>query len=187
MNIYFIHEKAFEAEGIADDVDIFLATISPPKGDAVDYTNLLAPALSDPGVVKYLSGIGLQYAGIGLFDAIKKANPTLKTWETETPCGNGRARDCGTGPGTRNNSWAWGESQWSTMRSFLEAGASVYSQWNMVRCHPCLSFFLLALLLFGVSFFPLLLRRHRYSMLCACACRLHAEEAVYTSLALKFE
>lgn len=133
MNIYFIHEKAFEAEGIADDVDIFLATISPPKGDAVDYTNLLAPALSDPGVVKYLSGIGLQYAGIGLFDAIKKANPTLKTWETETPCGNGRARDCGTGPGTRNNSWAWGESQWSTMRSFLEAGASVYSQWNMVR------------------------------------------------------
>lgn len=120
-----------------------MATISPPKGDAVDYTNLLAPALSDPGVVKYLSGIGLQYAGIGLFDAIKKANPTLKTWETETPCGNGRARDCGTGPGTRNNSWAWGESQWSTMRSFLEAGASVYSQWNMVR---------VAILAFLVSF-----------------------------------
>ena len=82
---------------------------------------------------RYIRGVGLQYAGIGMINTIKQAHPTLKTWETETPCGGGRARDCGTGPGTRNNSWAWGESQWSTMRSFLEAGASVYSQWNMVR------------------------------------------------------
>jgi len=108
------------------------STFSPKRGDADDYTSLVAPTLSDPDAAKYVQGVGLQYAGIGLINAIKQANPSLKTWETETPCGGGRARDCGTGPGTRNNSWAWGESQWSTMRSFLEAGASVYSQWNMV-------------------------------------------------------
>merc|ERR1719272_2315025 len=117
---------AFEAEGIADDVGIFLSTFSPKKGDAADYNALIAPTLSDPEAAKYVRGVGLQYAGIGMIDAIKQASPTLKTWETETPCGGGRARDCGTGPGTRNNSWAWGESQWSTMRSFIEAGASVY-------------------------------------------------------------
>ena len=61
-----------------------------------------------------------------------KAGATLKLWETETPCGGGRGSSCGTGPGTKNNSWAWGQSQLSIMRSFLESGVSVYSQWNMV-------------------------------------------------------
>ena len=134
----------WEAEGLTDDVGILLSTFSPKKGDAADYASLVAPTLSDPDAVKYVRGVGLQYAGIGMIDAIKQAHPALKTWETETPCGGGRARDCGTGPGTQNNSWAWGESQWSTMRSFIEAGASVYSQWNMVldetgACVPLLS------------------------------------------------
>ena len=80
---------AFEAEGIADVVGIFLATFSPKKGDAADYTALVAPTLTDPDAVKYVSGVGLQYAGIGMIDAIKQANPSLKTWETETPCGGG--------------------------------------------------------------------------------------------------
>ena len=30
-------------------------------------------------------------AAIGMMDAIKQERPSLKIWETETPCGNGRA------------------------------------------------------------------------------------------------
>jgi hypothetical protein len=63
---------------------------------------------------------------------IKAVDEKLLTWETETPCGGGRSKVCGNGPGTHNNSWSWGEGQFSYMRSFLESGASVYSQWNMV-------------------------------------------------------
>ena len=80
--------------------------------------------------------MGLQYAGLGMMAAIRNTTgatkPGFKLWETETPCGGGRARDCGTGPGTRNNSWAWGQGQWAYMRAYIEAGASLYSQWNMV-------------------------------------------------------
>ena len=63
---------------------------------------------------------------------IKAVDEKLLTWETETPCGGCRSKVCGNGPGTHNNSWSWGEGQFSYMRSFLESGASVYSQWNMV-------------------------------------------------------
>lgn len=107
---------------------IFLATFP-----VNEFENYVLPALSDPDAAKYLSGVGLQYAGVGMIKAIKEKNGALKLWETETPCGGGRARSCGNGPGTSNNSWAWGEGQWSYMRSYLESGASVYSQWNMVR------------------------------------------------------
>jgi hypothetical protein len=65
-----------------------------------------------------------------MMDSIR-ASPngaSLRLWETETPCGGGRSTDCGNGPGTRNNSWAWGESQFAYMRSFIESGVSVYSQ-----------------------------------------------------------
>lgn len=92
-----------------------------------DYDGYVAPALNDPEALKYLTGVGLQYAGIGMIQAIKKARPgrPLKTWETETPCGT--SNNC-----RRHNSWAWGEGQWQYMRSYIESGASVYSQWNMV-------------------------------------------------------
>lgn len=117
----------FQAQNLTDTVGILLATF--PVNEFEGYVQ---PTLADPGALKYLAGVGLQYAGVGMIAQIKAAKPSLKTWETETPCGGGRARDCGNGPGTRNNSWAWGEGQWRYMRSFIESGASVYSQWNMV-------------------------------------------------------
>lgn len=97
-----------------------------------DFEGYVKPTLSDPEALKYLSGVGLQYAGVGMISDIKAVKSSLKTWETETPCGGGRATDCGSGPGTKNNSWSFGMGQWSYMRSFIESGASVYSQWNMV-------------------------------------------------------
>ena len=58
------------------------STFSPKNGDAADYASLVAPTLTDPGAAKYVRGIGLQYAGIGMINSIKQANPALKTWET---------------------------------------------------------------------------------------------------------
>ena len=101
-----------------------------------DYAGYIAPALTDPKALRYLSGIGLQYPGLGMIAAIRNETatkrPDLKLWETETPCGGGRASVCGNGPGTHNNSWQWGEGQWQYMRSFIESGVSLCSQWNMV-------------------------------------------------------
>ena len=53
----------WEAEGLTDDVGIFLATFSPKTGGAADYTSLIAPTLTDPGAVKYVRGVGLQNVG----------------------------------------------------------------------------------------------------------------------------
>jgi glucosylceramidase len=117
----------FAKEGIADTVGILLATFP-----VNDFNGFVQPTLSDPEALKYLAGVGLQYAGVGMISDIKKVKPTLKTWETETPCGGGRSKVCGSGPGTHDNSWEWGEGQWQYMRSFLESGVSVYSQWNMI-------------------------------------------------------
>eukprot|EP00936_MAST-01D_sp_MAST-1D-sp1_P000658 g658.t1 len=116
----------FAAEGLAGEksVGILLGTF-PVNA----YEEYVAPALSDPAVLRYLAGVGLQYAGVGMIARIKAVAPSLKTWETETPCGSGTRDHClsnGTG------SWSWGQSQWSIMRAFIESGASVYSQWNMV-------------------------------------------------------
>jgi glucosylceramidase len=117
----------FAAQGIADEVGIFLSTFP-----VDEYENYVAPSLRDPTALKYLAGMGVQYSGVGMLAQIRAARPGLKTWETETPCGQGRAVSCGSGPGTHNNSWQWGEGQWMYMRAYIESGASVYSQWNMV-------------------------------------------------------
>ena len=125
----------FAAENLTA-VGIFLATF--PLNN---YTGFVAPALTDTEALKYLSGIGLQYGGLGMIAAIEKDTAAarekegldrLKLWETETPCGRGRFKSCGNGPGTHNNSWSWGEEQWQYMRSYIESGVSLYSQWNMV-------------------------------------------------------
>ena len=82
----------FEREGIDQEVGIFLSTFP-----VNDFDGFVFPALNDSAAAKYLSGVGLQYAGVGMIEAIR-ASPngaTLKLWETETPCGGGRARDCG--------------------------------------------------------------------------------------------
>ena len=117
---------AFAAQGLAgeDGVGILLATF--PVNAYEDYVE---PTLSDPAALRYLAGVGLQYAGVGMIARIKAAAPSLKTWETETPCGSGTHDRC---LGNDMGSWSWGQGQWSYMRSFIESGASVYSQWNMV-------------------------------------------------------
>eukprot|EP00040_Diaphanoeca_grandis_P014905 m.75733 g.75733 ORF g.75733 m.75733 type:complete len:865 (-) comp24821_c0_seq1:52-2646(-) len=112
----------FERENLLDKVGIMLSTI--PLND---YNGYVRPALEDPNVVKYLSGVGLQYAGVGMVPKIRAVNDTIKLWETETPCGTGFRGNCGYG-----RSWNWGEKQWSYMRSFFEGGVSVYTQWNLI-------------------------------------------------------
>jgi len=101
--------------GIAETVGIFLATFP-----VNDFTGYVLPTLNDSAASKFLTGIGLQYAGVGMIEEINAMAPQLKTWETETPCGNGQ------------NDWKYGEAQFDSMINFLSAGATVYSQWNMV-------------------------------------------------------
>eukprot|EP01051_Picozoa_sp_SAG22_P027241 SAG22_NODE_9019_length_614_cov_1.143689_1_plen_138_part_10 len=76
----------FAAQNLTETVGIFLATFP-----VNDYAGYIAPALTDPEALKYLSGIGLQYPGLGMIAAIRNETaakrPDLKLWETETPCG----------------------------------------------------------------------------------------------------
>lgn len=57
-----------------------------------DYAGDVDPTLADPNASKYLAGVGLQYAGVGMIPSIRAtaAGETMKLWETETPCGDGR-------------------------------------------------------------------------------------------------
>ena len=90
----------FESEGITDTVGIFLSTF--PVNDYEGYVGKyrinvcairlpaasispapnmnLAPTLDDPQAVKYLQGVGLQYAGVEMIGKIKAKAPHLKTW-----------------------------------------------------------------------------------------------------------
>jgi glucosylceramidase len=76
--------------------------------------------LDDPGAMKYLSGIGLQYNGRRASKELHEEYPQLPLMETETPCHSG------------NNNWKDAENSFSYFKEFLEGGVEAYMDWNIV-------------------------------------------------------
>jgi glucosylceramidase len=76
--------------------------------------------LDDPETAKYIAGIGLQYNGRYISEALHLVYPQFPLIETETPCGNGQ------------NSWQDAESTFKYYRQFLEGGVQAYTLWNLV-------------------------------------------------------
>ena len=77
-------------------------------------------ALSDPVAAKYISAVGMQWAGKNALPEINAKYPHLQKIQTETECGNG------------SFDWKAAEYTFSLMKHYLNHGVSVYSYWNMI-------------------------------------------------------
>lgn len=94
-------------------VDVFFGTLERPDAGLFDrvYQNAAAGA-----VVK---GIGMQWAGKGAMAELHRRHPTLRIYQTEQECGDGR------------NDWRYARYSWSLMKTYLQNGAGAYEYWNI--------------------------------------------------------
>jgi glucosylceramidase len=110
---------AFEANHV--DCEIYLGTL--PRSDAPlnDYVADVAPALSDPQINKYITGIGCQWGGDQVMRDVQFLHPEMKLMQTENECGQ-----------TNTNDWAFAIHQFNRARTYFDAGANASMIWNMV-------------------------------------------------------
>lgn len=94
-------------------VDIMFGTLERANAD------LLTEVLDDPAAGPLIRGVGVQWAGKGALDEIRKRRPQLPIWGTEQECGMG------------TNDWHFARYGWSLMKRYINAGASVWEYWNM--------------------------------------------------------
>jgi glucosylceramidase len=76
--------------------------------------------LSNPGIRRYISGVGFQYEGKEAVDHVYRSYPELKRMETETPCGGGTF------------DWKSAEETFETIKYYMDKGVNSYMYWNMI-------------------------------------------------------
>ncbi|MGA9658533.1 MAG: glycoside hydrolase family 30 protein [Asticcacaulis sp.] len=93
--------------------EIFLGTLERPD------PQLFERIYADPKAAPHIKGIGMQWAGKGAAPFLGRDYPQLRLYQTEQECGDGR------------NDWRYARYTWSLMKTYFEAGVSVYSYWNI--------------------------------------------------------
>ena len=104
---------AFEAAGL--DTEIWAGTIE--RGDFNEWAGTI---LSDPEAVKYIKGLGFQWAGKHGVQRTRQAYPDLPIIQTENECGDG------------SNDWDHAHYVFDMIQHYLSNGAEAYLYWNMV-------------------------------------------------------
>ncbi|MBN2815000.1 MAG: hypothetical protein JXQ80_13035 [Bacteroidales bacterium] len=99
------------------DIELWLGTIERPQPERVDEILLNADA------VRYINGVGFQWAGKEVIGHVRKQYPQLTLMQTETECGNG------------SNDWSTLEYTFDLMKHYFANGVSSYMYWNMVLDH----------------------------------------------------
>ena len=74
--------------------------------------------LKDKLSKRYIQGVGFQWAGKGAVEKIHADYPSLKIYQTEQECGNGK------------NDWEYCCYAWNLMKHYLSNGTNVYTYWN---------------------------------------------------------
>ncbi len=87
--------------------------------------------LNDPAARAYVSMVGLQWGGLPIARAARAVVPELPIWHTETDCGN-HYWESSFDPDRPQNDWAYAQLTWRNLRTYLTAGAEVYTLWNLV-------------------------------------------------------
>ena len=95
------------------NVGVFLGTLERPNDKLVDVP------LLDPKSIKYIKGVGCQWAGRRAIPGIHIRYPELKLYQTEQECGDGA------------NDWRYCRWAWTLMKTFLQNGTSAYYYWNI--------------------------------------------------------
>ena len=103
------------------DVNIWLGTLN--VGDP----NYVRRALNEK-VMKYIKGIGFQWAGKNAISTIHAEYPGISLAQTENECGNGE------------NNWNSAVYTWSLLKTYLNGGAQAYVYWNFILETPGVSY-----------------------------------------------
>ena len=97
----------------ARDVKVFFGTLE--RGDP----KMLEVVMEDPEAAKYISGVGMQWAGKNALPAVHRGVPKLTVYQSEQECGDG------------SNSWEYTGYCWQLMKHYIRSGASGYMYWNI--------------------------------------------------------
>ena len=103
---------AFQREKV--DAQIWLGTFNNNQFSAFD------ASLSDKFAAKYISAVGVQWAGKNAIAEINEHYPKLKKVQTESECGDG------------SFDWQAAEHTFSLMKHYFNHGVNLYTYWNMV-------------------------------------------------------
>jgi len=103
---------------------LFVGTINKDDWNVVS-------VLGDPGVLPFVSGVGLQWMGLKQLPAVRAAFPGLFIMQSETECGNNHWQP-GFNPERPPNDFGYAAHTWRKFRDFIGGGASSYMLWNMV-------------------------------------------------------
>ncbi|HLF34009.1 MAG TPA: glycoside hydrolase family 30 beta sandwich domain-containing protein [Cyclobacteriaceae bacterium] len=115
------------------DLAIFIGRFLGPKFDAdqtgaeIWYGTIERPhirnidtVMEDDQAMKYIKGLGFQWAGKEVIGRANEKYPAIPLMETESECGDG------------SNDWKAAEYTFGLIRHYLENGANSYMYWNMV-------------------------------------------------------
>ena len=94
--------------------EIWLGTFNNNQFSAFD------TSLSDQRAAKYISAVGIQWAGKNALAEINEHYPKLRKVQTESECGYG------------SFDWKAAEYTFSLMRHYFNHGVNLYTYWNMV-------------------------------------------------------
>ncbi len=107
----------FAARGLA--TDIYLGTLNDDDKRG-GYAYWVEPSMRDPQVVKYLDGVGGQWAAAPVIAETHLLHPDLPLIQTEAECGN------------KENDWKFAEYQWGLAMKWFAAGVRANIVWNLV-------------------------------------------------------
>ncbi len=94
------------------NVSVFFGTMERANEKLVD------TILTDPQCKNYIKGIGFQWAGKGAIAGLHQRYPSLRCYQTEQECGNGK------------NDWQYCLYAWDLMKHYISNGANAYMYWN---------------------------------------------------------
>lgn len=106
----FIPYLGREMEAVGTEV--FFGTLE--RGNA----DLLGRVMNDPAAARHIKGVGVQWAGKGALEDIKRRFPDLPIWGSEQECGFG------------DNAWRYARYGFQTIRRYFNAGARAWHYWN---------------------------------------------------------
>ena len=81
---------------------------------------LVDTILGDKDALKYIKGLGFQWAGKDIIETAHTKYPEMRIMQTENECGDG------------SNDWKAAEHTFKLMKRYLNGGANSYMYWNMI-------------------------------------------------------
>lgn len=96
------------------EVELFMGTMN------TDNVSVFDAILSDPGVAKYIKGVGFQWQGVDALPTVRRRYPNYRSVQSESECGTG------------SFDWAAASHTNHLIYRYLSNGCEKYSFWNAI-------------------------------------------------------